>query len=88
MRNRSFIVELCQILIKKNRKKLAGGINNTTDSKKKKNEIDVLLWEKLETLKCHFIQNLAYISCHCGDERIYVLFLNESVMHLLAVVFK
>ena len=87
MRNRSFIVELCQILIKKNRKKLAGGINNTTDSKKKK-EIDVLLWEKLETLKCHFIQNLAYISCHCGDERIYVLFLNESVMHLLAVVFK
>lgn len=87
MRNRSFIVELCQILIKKNRKKLAGGINNTTNSKKK-NEIDVLLWEKLETLKCHFIQNLAYISCHCGDERIYVLFLNESVVHLLAVVFK
>lgn len=36
MRNRSFIVELCQILIKKNRKKLEGGINNTHASKKKK----------------------------------------------------
>ena len=70
-----------------NKEELEGGINNTHSSKKKSG-IDVLLWEKLETFKRHFTQNHAYILCHFGDERIYVLFLYRNVMHLLTVVFK
>lgn len=71
-----------------NKEELEGGINNTHSSKKKKSGIDVLLWEKLETFKCHFTQNHAYILCHFGDEHTYVLFLNKNIMHLLTVVFK